>query len=207
MNRAPFSFSHDLALYIALVAVIIASPALFAQTDSTQQSDSTSLHQDTVLYNPGNRLTDIAAVNVPIDFETRRTQNPTVGLFKSMAIPGWGQIGNKRYTKAVIFAGLQGWFIGSAIHYGRQASDFRRQYDAETVISARNELYDLYNDRRDERNKFTWFAVLITFVGMFDAYVDAHLSAYPSAEKQRQDGLGLFNSIDGTTGLTFSWTF
>ena len=194
-------------LYAVIISIFISCPPLFAQTDSTHQSDTTSLQQDTVLYNPGNRLTDIAAVNVPIDFETRRTQNPTVGLFKSMAIPGWGQIGNKRYTKAVIFAGLQGWFIGSALHYGKQASDFRKKYDAETDISARNEWYGLYNDRRDDRNKFTWFAVLITFVGMFDAYVDAHLSAYPSTEKQREAGIGVLNSPDGTTGLTFSWTF
>jgi Family of unknown function (DUF5683) len=192
---------------VFIIAVFMSSPALFAQTDSTQQSDTTSQRQDTVIYDPGNRLTDIAAVNVPVDFETRRTQNPTTGLFKSMAIPGWGQIGNRRYTKAVIFVGLQGWFIGSALHYGKQASDFRTKYDAETDISARNEWYDLYNDRRDERNKFTWFAALVTFVGMFDAYVDAHLSAYPSAEKQREVGIGVLNSADGTTGLALSWTF
>ena len=41
-------------------------------------------------------------------------------------------------------------------------------------ISDRNEYYDLYQDRKDERNKFTWFAVITAFVSMFDAYVDAH---------------------------------
>ncbi|MEK7775591.1 MAG: DUF5683 domain-containing protein [Candidatus Zixiibacteriota bacterium] len=190
-----------------IVAFLCASPALFAQTDSTNQPDTTAQHPDTVLYNPGTRLSNIAAVNVPVDFETRRLQNPTTALFKSMAIPGWGQLGNKRITKAVIFAGLQGWFVGSALHYGGQASDYRAKYESATDILARNEWYDLYSDRRDERNKFTWFAVLLTFVGMFDAYVDAHLSAYPSAKKQQEAGFGISAPPDGTTGLTVSWTF
>jgi hypothetical protein len=191
----------------AIVALLCASPSLFAQTDSTNQSDTTAQRTDTIIYNPGTRLSNIADVNAPIDFETRRTQNPTMALFKSMAIPGWGQLGNKRITKAFIFAGLHGWFVGSALHYGGQASDYRKNYESAVDISARNEWYDLYSDRRDERNKFTWFAVLLTFVGMFDAYVDAHLSAYPSAEKQKEAGFGISAPTDGTTGLTVSWTF
>jgi Family of unknown function (DUF5683) len=207
LNRVHFRFSHDILLYAAVIALFVASPRVIAQTDSTRLADTTTLRQDTVLYTPGKRLTDIAGVNVPVNFELQRTQNPNVGLLKSMVVPGWGQIGNKRYVKAVIFAGLEGWFVSSAIRYGKQASDYRAKYTAETDVSARNAWYDLYSNRRDERNKFTWFAVLFTFVGMFDAYVDAHLSGYPSEDKQHGADFGIMNPEDGTTGLIFSVSF
>jgi hypothetical protein len=42
-----------------------------------------------------------------------------------MLLPGWGQLGNRRYLKAILFAGLDAWFVGAAIHYGRQAREFR----------------------------------------------------------------------------------
>jgi hypothetical protein len=71
--------------------------------------------------------------------------------------------------------------IGGAIHYGQQASDFRRLFDEtpRDAISLRNDYYSLYRDRQDECNKYTWFAVIVAFFSMFDAYVDAHLSGFP----------------------------
>ncbi|UCD64453.1 MAG: hypothetical protein JSW34_03195 [Candidatus Zixiibacteriota bacterium] len=152
-------------------------PAVGAAADTTYTDSSVAV--DTLLFDDTGLLEGTNPATSPINFEERLTQNPTGALFKSMLIPGWGQLGNRKYFKAVLFAGLDAWFIGSAIHYGQQASDFREQFDASTDPTARNEFYDLYLDRKDERNKFTWFAVIITFVSMFDAYADAHLSGYP----------------------------
>lgn len=144
---------------------------------------------DTVLYDGSGLLEHASPVTSEINFEKRLHQNPTVGLFKSLVVPGWGQIGNRRYMKAIVFAGLDAWFIGAAIHYGDQAADFRLRFESSEDLVLRRELYELYLDRKDERNKFTWFAVIITFVSMFDAYVDAHLSGYPG--KADDSGLSL----------------
>ncbi len=149
-------------------------------TASATDSDPDSTHvADTVLFDGKALLEHASPVTSPIDFEKRRYQNPTAGLLKSMLIPGWGQLGNKRYVKAVFFAGLDAWFVAAAIHYGGQASDFYDQYETTLDTETRREYYNLYLNRKDNRNKYTWFAVIVTFVSMFDAYVDAHLSGYP----------------------------
>lgn len=135
---------------------------------------------DTVIFKPGNILGDAAPVTDSTNFEKRLYQNPTAALFKSMVIPGWGQIGNRSIIKAVISVGLDAWFIGSAFYYKSQAADYLDKYDNAETISTRNAYYSLYEDRRDRRNKFTWFSVIVTFLSMFDAYVDAHLSGFPA---------------------------
>ena len=99
------------------------------------------------------------------------------------------------------------WMIGAAIHYGRQASDFKSQFDATSDIDARRDLYGLYLDRKDERNKYTWFAVIVSFLSMFDAYVDAHLSGHP-AEKHNLDlSLDVVPADDGTLLVSLSLEF
>ena len=161
---------------LASILVILATGRGWCDT-----TDVDSVHiADTLLFDGAGLFQHTNPITSDINFEKRLYQNPTVGLFKSMVVPGWGQLGNHRHTKAVIFAGLDAWFIGAAIHYGKQASDFRDRFEAAVDTTNRNELYGLYLDRKDERNKFTWFAVIITFISMFDAYVDAHLSGYPA---------------------------
>ncbi|RME22465.1 MAG: hypothetical protein D6800_10995, partial [Candidatus Zixiibacteriota bacterium] len=139
--------------------------------------------RDTVLFQPPHPEFLKQEVIDTVDHEAHLTQKPTVALFKSMFVPGWGQIGNHKYLKAAVIIGLQSWFIASAVHYGRQASDYRRQWLAETDLARRRELYSQFDERRDKRNKFIWFAGLTTFVSMFDAYVDAHLSGKPREPK------------------------
>lgn len=179
---------------IFLVSLLLPVSVL-GQADSTIVDTVQSV--DTVLYDGKGLLEHANPVTSGIDFEKRLSQNPTLGLFKSMLIPGWGQLGNGRYIKAMIFAGLDAWFIGAAVHYGKQASDFREKYDAATDLELRRDYYDLYLDRKDERNKYTWFAVIVTFISMFDAYVDAHLSGYPDKPKESDLGFDVRPVGDG----------
>lgn len=140
---------------------------------------------DTVIFSPGGMLGAYSAVSDTTDREQRLCQKPMWGLFKSMVLPGWGQLGNRRYIKAAVYFGLEAWMVGGAMHYHKRASDFRRAYDATPLdyVGLRNDYYSLWRDRQDERNKYTWFAMIVAFVSMFDAYVDAHLSGFP-----RKDG-------------------
>ena len=177
-----------LILGVLLLAKSARADSTFVDTSASVAD--TSVQIDTVLYLPGRVLIPYESVTNPENLEKHLSQNPTAALFKSMLIPGLGQIGNRKYFKATIFMGLDAWFIGAIIHYGRQASDFRRQYEESTDIPMRNDYYDLYQDRKDERNKFTWYAVIVSFVSMFDAYVDAHLSGFP---KKTEGDLISFN--------------
>ncbi len=183
-----------------LATMIVASSArgeVIVEPDSAEVVDSvlvpadsiavdssladSALHVDTVLFMPGTKLSAYASVSDSIDREKRLRQKPMWALFKSMVVPGWGQIGNGRYIKAAVYFGLEAWMVGGAIHYGQQASDFRRLFDMtpRDAVSLRNDYYSLYRDRQDECNKYTWFAVIVAFFSMFDAYVDAHLSGFP----------------------------
>lgn len=146
--------------------------------DSAKIIDTT-VFVDTVTYIRTDDLSRFAAVDNQTDFEKRLTQHPTVALVKSMVIPGLGQFGNKKYIKGLVYLGLDAWFVSSAIRYKRQTSDFRDKYEQATSISSRNDWYEKFEDRRDQRNKFTWFAVIVSFFSMFDAYTDAHLSGFP----------------------------
>ncbi|MBN1211778.1 MAG: hypothetical protein JXA92_04310 [candidate division Zixibacteria bacterium] len=154
------------------------------RVDSTMVDSSAAsspVRVDSVLFIPELDNSPGKRVENPVDFERHLSQNPTAALFKSMLVPGLGQIGNHRYIKAGFFIGLETWFIVSAIHFGKQANYYREEYEAadEDDLIARRYNYTLYEDRRDNRNKFTWFAGITVFISMFDAYVDAHLSGSP----------------------------
>ena len=108
-----------------------------------------------------------------------------------MLVPGLGQVGNRKYFKAAVVVGLQAWLISSAIDHGKDASDFKDKFEMSSDTSQRLILYDNFLDSKDQRNKFTWFAVIVTFVSMFDAFADAHLSGFPKDKKPGEDKLSL----------------
>jgi len=151
--------------------------------------------KDTILFIQSHTLDPYTLVNDTTNYENRLTQNPTKALFKSMLIPGWGQYGNKKYFKAALYAALDVWLISNAIKYGNEAGDLFREYenaptDSVTIggkhydkYGLKNEFYGLYENKKDSRNKYTWFAVIVSFISMFDAYVDAHLSGFPEKSK------------------------
>ncbi|NOY88486.1 MAG: hypothetical protein GXO93_03725 [FCB group bacterium] len=169
-------------ILIIFLFVLITANVIEAQN---KKSDSSQV-VDTVLYQKQGLLNNLSQITNPINFEKRLTQNPTKALLKSMLIPGWGQLGNRKYVKAGVFMAFDAWFVTSAFHYKKQANDYWDKYTNATEIAERNSYYNVYLDRKDSRNKYTWYSVIVTFVSMFDAYVDAHLSGYPKLEKEKK---------------------
>lgn len=141
---------------------------------------------DTTLFVPPPEKTLAGQVTNPVDLEQHLHQPPTLALFKSMFVPGLGQLGNRKYVKAVVIAGLESWLISRAVYWGKKASDARDDFDAAVDVSERNRLYNIYDEKRKNRNKYTWFAGITIFVSMFDAYVDAHLSGSPADERNEK---------------------
>lgn len=169
--------------------------SLSADTTHIDTTGAPTRGSDTIIFVPP-VFPGEKSVTDTVNLETRLRQRPTTALLKSLVIPGWGQVGNGRRLKAGIYAGLQGWFIGAAFHYGGQASDFKELYEASTVDDQRNDYYHLYEDRRQERNKYIFFLGLTTLVSVFDAYVDAHLSGSP-ADQEKQIGLQIEPIVNG----------
>lgn len=191
-------------------SAVIDSPVVVDTTVAIPVVDSAEalpLSVDTVRFESTVRLDNAAPVTDSTNFELYRRQNPTVALFKSMAVPGWGQAANGRYYKAVLFFGMDAFFIASALHHGSKASDYRSQYEQAELIDTRNAYYDLYEDSRTDRNKFTWYAVITTFIAMFDAYVDAHLSGFPAERSPDRLSIEMGPTPEGETRLLVSFRF
>jgi len=162
---------------------------------------------DTLLFVPSDDVTVAGDVTKSVDLEAHLYQSPTVALFKSMLVPGLGQLGNRSYFKAILFAGLEGWFIGSAMHYDEQASDARRIYESSDDYQTRREFYYLYDNKRKNRNKYAWYAGLTIFISMFDAYVDAHLSGSPADPRNDKFSVEVVPSDNGGVAARLSYRF
>lgn len=94
--------------------------------------------------------------------DTLGYKNPKTALFLSMTLPGSGQIYNGKYLKSAILISVDGFFL-------YQADQYRQKY----IDEPDNE------DWRDGRNKYYWYFAGAYLYGMLDAFVDAHLSAFP----------------------------
>ena len=101
--------------------------------------------------------------------------DPTITLFKSMLVPGWGQITNKAYVKAAIAIGLETWFITGAIVNGSKMNQALDDFHADPNNLQHYYDYEFYQGNRSD---YLWLLGITVFVSMFDAYVDAHLRPY-----------------------------
>jgi hypothetical protein len=93
-----------------------------------------------------------------------KQKSSTGAVLRSMVIPGWGQLYNKSYVKALAFAGVEGTLIVSASHQSDQMKRF------ETAGDFRSERF-----YRNSRNKLLWWLAGTVLLSMGDAYVDAQL--------------------------------
>jgi len=154
-----------IALFISALPIIAS-----CQTHDADSTDSSnSLNQTEHSYAEG------AA-------DTLHTQNPTKALFKSIFIPGWGQLGNKKYVKAGIIISMESTFMVNLIHFAKKTSDARREFDSETDTTNIAGLYNRYKSAKDDRNLYSWLTGTVIFISMFDAYVDAHLAQFPKID-------------------------
>lgn len=137
-----------------------------------------SIVLEPVLYKAGSDTTLINAL-LPEESVTVRANSPTRALFKSVVFPGWGQYSNRKYIKAGLVFAVESYFIYKAVDNAREASDWRRKWKTETEADLRAKHFRKYTSYRDNRNSNLWITAAVTFMSMFDAYVDAHLSSFP----------------------------
>jgi len=91
-------------------------------------------------------------------------KSSTAAVLRSLAVPGWGQLYNESYVKAVVFAGIEGSLIFSASHQHDQMKRFEKAGDF-----PREQFY------RSSRNRLVWWLAGTVLLSMGDAYVDAQL--------------------------------
>jgi len=82
-------------------------------------------------------------------------------MLRSLFVPGWGQLYNGKWFKAIIVAGTETGLVVNAIVQNQLA------------VAAENELdREFY---RNNRSLSIWWLAAVILLSMGDAYVDAHL--------------------------------
>lgn len=183
-------------IFVMFLATSAAAAVPAPEDDSTSASEGVA--DSTVM---GIKYKSLFVEYGPADV---KSQNPTVALFKSMLVPGWGQVGNKKYVKAVIFAGLESLAFGAYWHYRTKTDDARTAFEAAESGNLAG-LYTEYENARKERNRFAWYTGSLIFIAMFDAYVDAHLVHFP--KRDQSISLKMVPTEKAGPGLAISYNF
>jgi len=113
-----------------------------------------------------------------IDTTIAKSVSPTGALFKSMFVPGWGQLSNKKYLKAGVIITLEAMLIYNIVRYSDKTTRAEDDYKSADV-DQKAILFNRFQDYEDLRNLNSWYLGTLVFLSMFDAFVDAHLANFP----------------------------
>lgn len=90
-------------------------------------------------------------------------KSPLGAVLRSAVLPGWGQVYNQKYLKALFVFSVNGTFAYSIYHYN-------------------NEWRDTGNKKfQNKRNLYTWYFGVSYFLTLVDAFVDAYLFGFDKA--------------------------
>lgn len=104
-------------------------------------------------------------------------RSPMGALLRSVVVPGWGQLYNRKYVKAVVVAGVETFFLIKAVDWWVRTED---QYELVQTSPPETQFFEFnkYLNYRQNRNDYLWALGITVFISMFDAYVDAHLAGF-----------------------------
>jgi len=137
----------------------------------------------------------IKEIDLAADFESVRNELkqmkepkirkvwPTGALLRSALVPGWGQLYNRKYIKAVIYGGLEIFLMYEARKNWRQMDAHQTNFLNTDDQDYQAQEFSLYIMSRDDRNLYLWFTGFTIFISMFDAFVDAHLANFDQTDK------------------------
>jgi hypothetical protein len=131
--------------------------------------------------------------------QTQAYPDPTSVMYKSMIIPGWGQIQNKQFWKVPIIYGLLGGLTWYSIHLTKSYHDYRAAYynmnpdspddfrfgPTPDYIPENASLVALQDTRNALRNQrdFMYIAIGLAYgLNIVDAYVFAHMRSFDVSE-------------------------
>jgi len=178
------------------------APEDTSTSDTASRADSIIL--EPTFYRPGLDTGLVAAYRNRTS-KKREGPSPTLTMFKSVLVPGWGQVANGKYVKAGVVFVVESYFIYKWIYYAGKASDWRNKWQSASP-GLKGTYFVKYADYRDTRNSFVWYTGLTVFISMFDAYVDAHLQDFPK-DIPTQAGLSLDIGSNERPGLTLKYRF
>ena len=113
------------------------------------------------------------------------TKSPTGAIYRSIALPGWGQWYVERYWKAPLFFGATAFTITNVIYQHHQFTTKQQAFDNTTNPIEKSILLQQKENSRNQRDLFAFFTLLIYGVAAIDAYTDAHLFDFTVTENTK----------------------
>jgi hypothetical protein len=117
----------------------------------------------------------------------RHLPSPLSVMLRSAVVPGWGQVTNHKWIKAVAVVGGEGVLVYKAL------DEYHKEQDAADLGDA------LSKDRHyNLKINYIWWAIAVHLLQMADAYVDAHLASFDADFGPEEDSLhsGMGPSLD-----------
>jgi len=91
-------------------------------------------------------------------------------LQKSLIIPGWGQIAEKRYLEGILFLSAEVFCLYKVISYNHKGNDYYNLYKNADNVSNAIEYRDLTENYDTKRNRFILAAAGIWIINLIDIY-------------------------------------
>jgi hypothetical protein len=206
-SRCPFITIciYGLSLFSLLITVLVGEVAVsqnlnirFSERFISDQPASRQLLQDRL--NTG-RYTFSTIQDTLSKSETKKSPRsfpePKKVLFRSLMIPGWGQITNKQVWKVPIIYGLMGGLVGYSIYLNKKYHDYRAAYyntvyedqggsdfkfgPTPSYIPEGADPSSLRYNRNYYRNQrdFMYIATVLAYgLNAIDAYIFAHMRSF-----------------------------
>ncbi len=127
-------------------------------------------------------------------------EQPRFVMFRSLVIPGWGQLHNHAWFKAVGVAAGEGYMISRIVDDQKQLDRLVAQVTALPDSPERDRVLAEYDDRFNQRLGRQWLLGAVVAYALIDAYVDANFRGF-DVEFQNDPALpGGPGSLPGGSG-------
>jgi len=124
-------------------------------------------------------------------------------LQKSLLIPGWGQIAEKRYIEGVIFLSAEIFCIYKIFSYNHKGNDYYDLYKTADNVSEATEFRDLTEKYDKRRNTFILAAAGVWIANLIDIY----FIVKKKDKKERNLRLKFKLNENKDLALTFTYSF
>ena len=103
--------------------------------------------------------------SVNVEATPKKSKSPKGAMIRSAILPGWGQVYNNKYLKALVYLGGELYFASRYISLDDKIQKMKDDGIGEMIIE----------EKEHERNGWVWLFGAGYLLALGDAFVDAHL--------------------------------